>query len=137
MPPHISAEFADVLDKVIQYHPRDRYHTAEMLLTALRSQPEVPSTPPSPPSPSIAVPPTVISTPPIAQPLSQPVDPWAANPSGGFTNTTNSPLNPLGQLPPELDRWNWGAALLPGTVEHQQSRLDWTHRLDLPVDLWH
>ena len=110
--PHVSAEFADVLDKVIQYHPRDRYHTAEMLLTALRSQPEVPSAPPiAPPSPPIAVPPTVISTPPIAQPLSQPTDPWAANPSGGFTN---SPLNSLGQLPPELDRWNWGAAMLPG-----------------------
>ena len=126
--PHISAEFADVLEKVIQYHPRDRYHTAEMVLTALQStlQPQPTLTPPpiAPPSPTpdLTVPPTVISTPPPnslpAQPIAvlshqgQPVDPWATHQSGGFAN----PLpNQLGHpLPPELDRWNWGAAMLPG-----------------------
>jgi serine/threonine protein kinase len=140
--PQVSAEFADVLEKVIQYHPRDRYHTAAMLLTAL--QPQLNSTPSPQASPQaspqsspaiaqprptsdFAVPPTVISKPsasptaadlPVGQPIAAPfnqgqiADPWATNPSGSFANPQP---NQLGHpLPPELDRWNWGAAMLPG-----------------------
>jgi serine/threonine protein kinase len=164
---HVSAEFADVLEKVIQYHPRDRYHTAEMLLTALQPQLNLPFSPqvslpsnppssppsspqvglpssppsnppiahPSSPNPEVNVPPTVLSgsgasnspvsasPSPVVQPRAdllnqdQLADPWKANQFGTFPNQLSNPLpnHPLGQpLPPELDRWNWGATLLPG-----------------------
>lgn len=44
--PNVSAHLAAVLDKAIQYHPRDRYTTAIKMLDALQSD----SIPPKPPS---------------------------------------------------------------------------------------
>ena len=44
--PNVSPHLAAVLDKAIQYHPRDRYTTAIKMLDALQSD----STPPKPPS---------------------------------------------------------------------------------------
>ncbi|MBD3882258.1 protein kinase [Phormidium tenue FACHB-886] len=168
--PQASAEFASVLEKAIQYHPRDRYHTADALLTAIETKPTPPIADPSAPTEVGSVPPTIISSspsspaatppsdpnrlisyqPPVSNPSAtppyppvqavnptiqyqppasnppavtplinqpgsqpgsgQPADPWADQSGGG-----NSSPNQLGYpLPPELDRWNWGAALLPG-----------------------
>jgi serine/threonine-protein kinase len=42
---HISPDFVAVLDKAIQYHPRDRYPNAPAMLSALQSAPAAPPAP--------------------------------------------------------------------------------------------
>jgi serine/threonine protein kinase len=79
---YLSPNFADVLDKAIAYHPRDRYLNAREMLTALQtlSNPVAPTVPvpqstptiiAAPVTPGYVQPQTVIS-PPTSQPHYQP-----------------------------------------------------------------
>jgi len=65
--PNITPDFAAVLDKAIQFHPRERFLTAKEMLLALRPQViAIPPTIPQPCLPSVTSnlePPTVISAP--------------------------------------------------------------------------
>ncbi len=79
----VSREFAAVLDKAIQFHPRERYTAAREMLDALQQQgvpvsPTVPS--PVPVSPTVPYPaPAVQQTVPVSPSLEVPV----SAPSGG------------------------------------------------------
>jgi serine/threonine protein kinase len=138
--PHISSQLADVLEKAIQSHPRDRYPTAQAMLMALQAPLEIAPTvlpletapiPPTEAAPiaesvptevqasehplnhELQVPPTVISgsSQPIASPATGNSAPVAQQ-FGSFANDAS--LEQPQRLPIELDRWNWGATLLPG-----------------------
>ncbi|WP_341524970.1 YARHG domain-containing protein [Nostoc sp. UHCC 0302] len=62
---HVSPIMAEVIDKVIAYHPRDRYPTARAMLDALQSTTNpIPPTQPFFTQPSVTQP-TVVSAPPL------------------------------------------------------------------------
>ncbi len=113
--PQISPEFAAVLDKAIEYHPRDRYASAAEMLSDLQQR-----TRPMPVLDPTMAPNTVI--PEDNEPMDRAaamVPPTIVNPVGGI------PTQPQGAalmatatgpapVPPEIPGWNWGAFLLPG-----------------------
>jgi serine/threonine protein kinase, bacterial len=65
---HISPMMANILDKAIAYHPRDRYPTARAMLDALESisNPIPPTQPYYAPPPVVSAPPTVSVTPQVS-----------------------------------------------------------------------
>lgn len=137
--PPMDASFVEILDKSIQYHPRDRFATAQEMLSALQNRgnvgagaiadqvPTVSSVPPTVAAPNMAAPtiaqasatdavPATILTPPQPQ-RTQPSD------SPGVVQGDFQPSIPPGNLsqtgknqpmPDEVPGWNWGAFLLPG-----------------------
>ncbi|MBD2461029.1 serine/threonine protein kinase [Oscillatoria sp. FACHB-1407] len=127
--PTMSADLLAVLDKSIQYHPRDRYATAQDMLVALQGTAEVASSPIVDRHPlGSSVPPTV-AAPTIAQapgtqdlpatiinsPQPRPSQPNVVQ--GEFNQIPSGSISPSDtrqNLPDEVPGWNWGAFLLPG-----------------------
>lgn len=123
--PQVSAPFADLLDKAIQYHPRDRYAMADEMLIALKSSVNT--------QPNLSVPPTL---PPQTfhqrhQDLSLPADSPGLVPATIINAQTPQTIhqpdqskgNPLvarltdwsaKEVPHEILGWNWGAFMIPG-----------------------
>lgn len=99
--PNISPAFAAVLDKAIQYHPRDRYTKAEEMLMALQGS-TVPPTEYGSWNQKATVPPTEPG------PWNQPAD--VQSNSGQATGSKLSDQF----VPEEIRGWNWGAFLLSG-----------------------
>jgi serine/threonine-protein kinase len=63
---HLSPMMAEILDKAIAYHPRDRYSTARSMLDALQSslsKPILSTLPPTIPTPIVPISPTIPSHP--------------------------------------------------------------------------
>lgn len=115
--PHISSSFADLLDRSIQYHPRDRFVSAQEMLAALQGitapgleptvvplanerLPEIitNSVPP-------AVPPTVVNSPTMHQAGSVPPATVGSVPPGAFAATPLPNSMTTGaskEVPPEI-----------------------------------
>jgi serine/threonine protein kinase len=120
----VSSTFADLLDKAIQYHPRDRYAMADEMLAALKSsvnaQPNL-SVPPTLPPQSFQqrhqesmpadlpspVPATIISAQ-TPQTIHQP-DQSQGNPLAARLTDWSAK-----EVPHEILGWNWGAFMMPG-----------------------
>lgn len=122
--PSVGMDLAAVLDKAIQYHPRDRYSTADAMLNALQQGENFSSATSSfgQPSLSTVVSPIVTGT--VVQAsgalddvpvtLVQPQVDRLPNPpmsQGGVARANTSGTQ---DVPPEVPGWNWGAFLLPG-----------------------
>jgi serine/threonine protein kinase len=123
--PSVGMDLAAVLNKAIQYHPRDRYPTAQDMLMALQQAgSSSASLSFNQPSSSTVLLPTVADT------LVQPSDPLAEVPEtivqpsvdrlsnqpvsqSGSTNSANISASNK-EVPAEVPGWNWGAFLLPG-----------------------
>ncbi|MBE9079885.1 ABC transporter substrate-binding protein [Romeria aff. gracilis LEGE 07310] len=95
--PSVGPEFANVLDKALEFHPRDRYSTAQDMLQALQSLQES------------AVPPTEVFTgpPPSTPQSSTPPVPPPAPPAQNISSQSSSPPptqmdtgTPLPPVPP-------------------------------------
>jgi serine/threonine protein kinase len=120
--PQVSPEFASVLEKTIQYHPRDRYATAQDMLAALQNLVTVSPTLPVVDPTVQAIDPTLV--PPTQQPhaISGAVSPHDVPPTVFTPQTIQQPLKQPDQVndknakdvPDEILGWNWGAFLLPG-----------------------
>ncbi|HEY9620444.1 MAG TPA: serine/threonine-protein kinase [Crinalium sp.] len=126
--PSVGMDLAAVLDKAIQYHPRDRYATAQDMLTALQTMGDFPTIPsldqlstnnivlPTAtdtlvqPSISSAEVPATIVQPPTDRTTPQPVDQLG----GANAAVTSNPPNAVKEVPDEVPGWNWGGFLLPG-----------------------
>lgn len=102
---NISPEFASVLSRSIQTHPRDRFTTAGVMLNVLMGN--IPS-----------VTPTQISTPPISPtiPISPPPSP--TTPSGQNTVVVNPPPfpTPPPNYPPNPNSGNWKLPVIIGLI---------------------
>ncbi|NJR58391.1 MAG: protein kinase [Cyanobacteria bacterium CRU_2_1] len=120
--PQVSYSLAEILDKVIQYHPRDRFPVAQDLLNVLQSNlpfsTSIPSIPPTqtipasasdpsrhpslpPQSPSFPSTPPVIPTPLPAAPAQPPTPLPASASSPSLTSPAQLPT-PLPYIPPTL-----------------------------------
>jgi serine/threonine protein kinase len=107
--PAVSDRLAQVLNRAIQYSPRDRYTTAQEMLQALGSAAPLPATHVQVPLPTVSdrLPDTVSSAPPTV----------ISAPGGEFEPAPLIDSTAVGRdkpVPPEVPGWNWGAFLLPG-----------------------
>jgi serine/threonine-protein kinase len=99
--PHLSADFAEILDKATRSHPRDRYSSAAQMLAALEGGVPSPAIP-SPTVPLSAVPPTVPPTaiPSASIPPTQNVQP-TPNSAPDFATVSVSPTQPVPDVHPK------------------------------------
>jgi serine/threonine-protein kinase len=131
--PQISPAFAAILEKTIQYNPRDRYATAPEVLQALCGSLGVPS-PLGTVDPTVVpgtLPPPTYSSPTSVQDRNTAtnvpgvVPPTVISGAGAPPPTIPQPFITTPQydammvgrdkpMPPEIPGWNWGAFLLPG-----------------------
>ncbi|MDX2214714.1 MAG: serine/threonine-protein kinase [Oculatellaceae cyanobacterium bins.114] len=128
--PTANADLVAVLDKSIQYHPRDRYATAQDMLTALQNITGGVSTPIVDRFPTVpAIPPTIAAATIAQYPGNSDVPATVINPSQPQSNQVGAVQGvfdqsiPAGstsssgnnqEIPDEVPGWNWGAFLLPG-----------------------
>jgi serine/threonine protein kinase len=118
---HVSPAFAEILERAVQYHPRDRYPTAQDMLAALQQITPFPTILPVPnftSSPSeLELSPTYLAASVSAVNLSLPATiltplthaPFLSQPAIVDFNQADAQV-----LPTEIRGWNWGAFLLPG-----------------------
>ncbi len=86
--PHLSPMMADILDRAIAYHPRDRFPTARAMLDALQSIAS-----PIPPTQPVFHQPPVVTVPPPTVPVSpRPTEPPKTEPPKPETNHRNNGL---------------------------------------------
>lgn len=115
--PGLNPALVDVLNRAIQYNPRDRYATADEMLRALQQSNLV-----------VAEEDGIRDRYPLPSPEATPVPATVISPSGNvvagsyeFDATANlaTPYDSTSvgrdkPVPPEVPGWNWGAFLLPG-----------------------
>jgi serine/threonine-protein kinase len=107
--PNLNVNFADILDKAIAYHPRDRFNSAREMLMALQS-------PSTPIAPTIPVPlPVHPSTPTIA--VTPPYVPPVHNSSPATSQTPQQPnIQTQQPIPTTNVSGTWQQAVIIGGV---------------------